>query len=361
MKKLRLRWKGIALPSLLALMGLNSLTACGNRTYKDVDVDTFADLVGQPDVQLVDVRTAAEFSDGHLEGAVNIDVNDSTFIVKAKQQLDTARPVLVYCRSGRRSANAAQKLAAEGFTVTNLKGGILAWQAAEKAVTTSTAEVDVFKTKSGKTVRLHALMHACIRIEFDGTEIEIDPVCQLGDRHIDYATLPKADYILVTHEHRDHLDAEAIRLLTAEKTRLITNPRCAEILGKGDVMVNGDHWVLSDNITLDAVPAYNITEGHTQFHPQGRDNGYILTLDGLRIYIAGDTEDIPEMSDVTDIDIAFFPCNQPYTMTPEQLIRAARIVRPRVLFPYHFGQTDVTPLPAQLKADNIDVRLRHYE
>ena len=361
MKKLRLRWKGIALPSLVALLGLNSLTACGSRPYKDADVDTFANLTELPDVQLVDVRTADEFAEDHLEGAVNLDVNDSTFVAKAKQQLDATRPVLVYCRSGRRSADAAGKLAAEGFEVTNLKGGIMAWRAAKKPVTASTAEVDVFRTKSDKAVRLHALMHGSIRIDFDGTEIEIDPVCQLGDRRTDYSSLPKADYILVTHEHRDHLDAEAIRLLTNEKTRLITNQRCADILNQGEVMKNGDHLALADGITLDAVPAYNITDGRTQFHPQGRDNGYILTLDGLRIYIAGDTEDIPEMADIHDIDVAFLPCNQPYTMTPEQLVRAARIIRPKVIFPYHFGQTDVTPLPAQLKDDHIDVRLRHYE
>jgi L-ascorbate metabolism protein UlaG (beta-lactamase superfamily) len=97
------------------------------------------------------------------------------------------------------------------------------------------------------------------------------------------------------------------------------------------------------------------------FHPKGRDNGYILTIDGLRIYIAGDTEDIPEMADIKDIDIAFLPCNQPYTMTTEQLVKAAKIIKPKVLFPYHYGQTDVKNLPEQLKADGIDVRIRHYE
>ena len=118
---------------------------------------------------------------------------------------------------------------------------------------------------------------------------------------------------------------------------------------------------MEEDIEVEAVPAYNITEGHTQFHPKGRDNGYILTIDGLRSYIAGDTEDIPEMADVKDIDIAFLPCNQPYTMTTEQLVRAAKIIKPRVLFPYHYGQTDVSKLPEQLKAEGIDVRIRHYE
>ena len=222
-------------------------------------------------------------------------------------------------------------------------------------------KTDEFTTKSGKTVKITCIKHASLEISYDGVEIQVDPVGIGIKPETDYGQFPKANLILITHEHRDHLDAEAIRLLTGETTRLITNQRCADILNQGEVMANGDHLALADGITLDAVPAYNITEGRTQFHPQGRDNGYILTLDGLRIYIAGDTEDIPEMADIHDIDVAFLPCNQPYTMTPQQLVRAARIIRPKVVFPYHFGQTDVTPLPAQLEADHIDVRLRHYE
>ena len=133
------------------------------------------------------------------------------------------------------------------------------------------------------------------------------------------------------------------------------------MLGRGQVMANGDTTTLADGITLHAVPAYNTTEGHLQFHPKGRDNGFVLTIDGLRIYIAGDTEDIPEMAQLSNIDIAFLPCNQPYTMTVNQLVKAARMVKPRVLFPYHYGETDVTAVPAQLKADGIEVRIRHYE
>ena len=222
-------------------------------------------------------------------------------------------------------------------------------------------ETDAFTTKSGKTLKFHALTHACIRIEFDGKEIEIDPVSKMGDLVINYAAFPKADYIFVTHEHFDHLDTSAINTLTKAKTELITNRRCADILGYGKVMANGDRLVLNDWLTVEAVPAYNITEGHLQFHPKGRDNGFILTIDGVRVYIAGDTEDIPEMADIKDIDIAFLPCNQPYTMTTEQFARVARIIKPKVLFPYHYGQTDVTGLPTELKGDGIDVRIRHYE
>ncbi len=222
-------------------------------------------------------------------------------------------------------------------------------------------EEDEFLTKSGKIVRFSALMHSCIRIQFDGKEIQIDPCSQLGDRTVDYAAFPKADFIIVTHEHHDHYDAAAIRLLSDDHTQLVMNSRCVEMFGSGKAMANGDMLQLADDITLQAVPAYNTTEGHLQFHPQGRDNGYILTLDGLRIYIAGDTEDITEMQDIQDIDIAFLPCNQPYTMTVEQLLRAAKLIHPKVLFPYHYGQTDLTSVPAQLQGENIDVRIRHYE
>ena len=222
-------------------------------------------------------------------------------------------------------------------------------------------EVDEFKTESGKEVKLHALVHSSIRIEFGSLELYIDPVRQLGNRTIDYTSMPQADFIFVTHEHGDHYDKDAIKQLSKVGTRFITNRRCADMQGYGLVLKNGDKEDLNLGIKVEAVPAYNTSEGRTQFHPKGRDNGYILNLDGLRIYIAGDTEDIPEMADIHDIDIAFLPCNQPYTMTPDQLIKAARVIKPKVLFPYHYGQTDVTPLPASLKDDGIDVRIRHYE
>ena len=343
---------------LLATLGLN--VACAQASYEDVDVKGFAELMTNPNVVVLDVRTADEFKDGHLVGALNIDQAQGDFIQKVKEALPTDRTIAVYCRSGRRSANAAGRLAAEGYKAVNLKGGILAWKEAKMPVTTDTYEVDVFKTKSGKTLKFYALVHASIRIEYDGREIEIDPVTKLGNKTIDYTAMPKADYIFVTHEHGDHFDKEALKQLTGEKTQLITNKRCAEMLGYGEIMVNGQSSTFND-ITDEAVPAYNISEGRTQFHPKGRDNGYILTIDGLRIYIAGDTEDIPEMQDIKDIDIAFLPCNQPYTMTTEQLVKAAKTVKPKVLFPYHYGQTDVKGIPAQLKDYGIDVRIRHYE
>ena len=239
----------------------------------------------------------------------------------------------------------------------------IAERAAPKAKTSAAGsyETDAFKTKSGKTITFHALMHASIRVEYDGKEIAIDPVQKLRDRTIDYSSMPKADYIFVTHEHMDHFDRNAIKQLSSDNTKLITNKRCGDMLGYGTVMANGDRLKIADDITVEAVPAYNTTEANMKFHPKGRDNGFVLTIDGLRIYIAGDTEDIPEMAAIKDIDIAFLPCNQPYTMTPEQLIHAAKMVKPKVLFPYHYGNTDLTTVPGMLKADDIEVRIRHYE
>ncbi|MBQ2181383.1 MAG: MBL fold metallo-hydrolase, partial [Bacteroidaceae bacterium] len=153
----------------------------------------------------------------------------------------------------------------------------------------------------------------------------------------------------------------ALTTLRGSSTRLVTNQRCADMLGYGEAMKNGDSQQIAEGFSVDTVPAYNNTEGHLQFHPKGRDNGYVLTLDGLRIYIAGDTEDIEEMANLKDIDIAFMPCNQPYTMTTDQLVRAAKLVKPKVLFPYHYSNTDVSSLPSQLQAEGIDVRIRDYQ
>jgi len=220
-------------------------------------------------------------------------------------------------------------------------------------------EVEHFQTPGGESVDISLIKHGSLEIRYKGLSFQVDPVSGLG-KPTDYAKeFPKADYILITHEHGDHLDKDAVAALRKEDTRLITNAPSAKILGWGTVMANGDTLQLSDDILLEAVPAYNNTEGHLQFHPKGRDNGFVLSLGGLRIYIAGDTEDIPELSDLKDIDIAFLPVNQPYTMTVEQCVKAAKTIAPKVLIPYHFGQTDLASLPGRLPG--IDVRLRHMQ
>ena len=221
-------------------------------------------------------------------------------------------------------------------------------------------QTDTFKTKEGKAVTITAIKHASLRIQYDGLEIQVDPVAQYAPE-TDYSKFPKADIILVTHEHFDHFDRDAIAALKKDGTQVFANPAVQKMLGSGTVLTNGEHRVIAKGVSLAAVPAYNTTPGHTQFHPRGRDNGYVLTIDGLRIYIAGDTEDIPEMANLKDIDVAFLPCNQPYTMTPEQVAKAARTIKPKVLFPYHYSQTPIKQVADLLDGSGIDVRIRNYQ
>ena len=221
-------------------------------------------------------------------------------------------------------------------------------------------ETDKFETASGKTVKITCIKHASIMMEYDGKAIYFDPVTRL-EPQTDFTSWPKANYIFVTHEHFDHFDSMALTELRRNYTVIYTNHNVYAQWGSGFVMANGDKAEVDENITVEAVPAYNTTAGHEQYHPKGRDNGYILTIENLRIYVAGDTEDIPEMADIKDIDIAFLPCNQPYTMTAEQLARAAKTIKPKVLFPYHYSDTPIRKVSILLAGSGIDVRIRSYK
>lgn len=222
-------------------------------------------------------------------------------------------------------------------------------------------QTDEFTTKSGKKVRFTCIKHASIQINYNGLEIQVDPVGKGMKPETDYSQFPKADIILVTHEHHDHFDSDAIAQLTKASTKIYLNPAVHKMFGSGKALKNGDKVKIANDITIEAVPAYNTTPGREQFHPKGRDNGYILTLDGMRIYIAGDTEDIPEMANIKDISIAFLPCNQPYTMTIEQAANAAKIIKPKVLFPYHYNATPVNKLIPLLSKEGIRVLVRNYQ
>src|SRR5690554_3574567 len=153
-------------------------------------------------------------------------------------------------------------------------------------------ETDTFSTSSNKDVVITFIKHGSLMLAYDGLNIQVDPVTMFAD----YTIFPKADIILVTHEHGDHLDSVAINQLSKNNTRIIINQSSRDIISKGDVMKNGDNLNLREDIHIEAVPAYNYTEGREKFHPRHRDNGYILTIDGLNIYIAVDTEDIDRKS-----------------------------------------------------------------
>lgn len=219
-----------------------------------------------------------------------------------------------------------------------------------------TFETDVFQTDLGD-LAITFIGHGTLMMTCGGQVIHIDPWTQLAD----YTKLPKADLILITHEHRDHLDSKAINLLQKEGTIVVIPEKCREAVPNGLVMKNGDKKKVLD-LDIEAVPAYNLIHKRPDgqpFHPKGQGNGYVITFGKTRVYIAGDTENIPEMQNLKDIAVAFLPMNLPFTMTPEMTAAAARMFRPKVLYPYHYGQTDPQELVRLLAEDkDIDVRIR---
>ena len=215
-------------------------------------------------------------------------------------------------------------------------------------------EKDVIPTNNGD-IEITFIKHATLMVKYNNIVIHIDPVSMFGT---DYSKMPKADMILLTHEHGDHLDAKAIEQIKTDKTVILENEGCYKSLGFGEVMKNGDHKSVL-GIDIDAVPAYNLTAPN---HPKGVGNGYVLQLGNKKVYIAGDTENIPEMSNLKDIDIAFLPMNKPFTMSAEQVAEAAKRIRPGILYPYHYSQTNTDELIKLLQNEKgISVRIRNMQ
>ncbi|MBR2367909.1 MAG: MBL fold metallo-hydrolase [Alistipes sp.] len=215
-------------------------------------------------------------------------------------------------------------------------------------------------TINGESLRLTFFAHASLAIEYKGRNIYVDPVTG----HAEYEHLPKADMILVTHSHYDHFDRAAIEVLQTAETRVLCDKSSAEgFAGDCYTMLPGAVAEPFDDIRVEAVAAYNTSEHQLQFHPKEREDcGYVVTLGGnVRIYISGDTEPTDELRALKDIDIAFMCVNQPYTMTPDEAVEAVEAIRPKIYYPYHYGQvdepTDVEALAERLKGV-CDVRIR---
>ncbi len=215
---------------------------------------------------------------------------------------------------------------------------------------------DVLQTAAGE-LKITFVGHGTLMFTFGDLIIHVDP----WSRAADYGSMPQADMILVTHEHGDHLDAGAIEALTKANTSLVLTEMCAERLETGVVMRNGDTQTIA-GVRIEAVPAYNLVHlrsNGSPYHPKGVGNGYVLTFGDTRVYVAGDTENTPEMKSLTDIDVAFLPMNLPYTMDPEMVADAARAFKPQILYPYHYGETDVSELIRLLSGEpEIEVRIR---
>lgn len=346
------------------------MTGCSVKaTTTGVEVlppsEFYTKLSEDANAYLLDVRKPEEFEAGHLKGARLLNWLDNDNFKKEAENLDKSKIIYVYCRSGRRSNEAANYLSKQGYNVVEMDGGMLAWEENKLPIVKETDHAstqiesqgishDSFTIKTGHEVRIHFIKHASLILEIDGKLVYIDPTGMFGN---DFSKLPKADAVMVTHEHHDHFDSKAIEAVLNTGTPLICNGRVAELAGKGEAMAPGDTIELL-GLKVTATPAYNITDGHIQYHPKARkDVGFLYDIDGLRIYVAGDTEDIPEMTSLKDIDIAFLPVNQPFTMTPQQAIHAIDMIKPKIVYPYHYGETNLDPIVKAFK-DNDDIEVR---
>jgi len=209
---------------------------------------------------------------------------------------------------------------------------------------------DVHKTSQGD-LQISIPGHAVVCLEFAGKAVWIDPV-------MPYVIVPDnpppADLILITHEHGDHLDAQGIASVQTPKTQFVFPPFLAKTFPGGKALKNGEKATVL-GIPIEAVPAYNI---EAAYHPKGAGNGYILTFGNLRVYVAGDTENVPEVKALKNIDIAVLPMSWPYTMSEEMLADAAKAITPKILYVYHVEGPDYDKLKSLLKDTGIDLRIR---
>ena len=213
---------------------------------------------------------------------------------------------------------------------------------------------DKYEIEGGE-ITIYPIAHASFVMTVPGLVIYNDPV---GGADA-YEGHPAADLILISHEHGDHYDAETLAGLVGDGTRLITNPAVFDMLpeelkGRATAIGNGESASVGE-LQIEAIPAYNTTEDRLQYHPEGRDNGYVLTVGGRRVYIAGDTEDIPEMRALRDIFIAFVPMNLPYTMDVDQASSAVAEFAPAYVYPYHYKDSDPEAFARNLGETDVEV------
>lgn len=220
-------------------------------------------------------------------------------------------------------------------------------------------ETDVIKTQGGD-IEITFIGHGTLMLTYNGKVFHVDPWSKLAD----YSKLPKADFIVITHEHQDHLDVDTINKIQHKDTVIVSNEKSHQKLPQSQAMKNGERKELN-GVRIEAVPAYNMVHMRKPgepYHPQGSGNGYIFTFGDKRVYVAGDTENTPEMKKLENIDVAFLPMNLPFTMTPEMVTDAAKAIKPKVLYPYHTGDTDLSKLTGLMKGtDGVEVRLRNMK
>ena len=214
-----------------------------------------------------------------------------------------------------------------------------------------------FKTSAG-ALKMTPIQHGSLTLEAGGQVIEVDPaISGFGAAPPDFSKVPKADLVLITDIHDDHLDPASLAKVRKTGTTVVIPGAAADKVPDGVIMKNGETKKFGP-WTIEAIPMYNLKNG--PYHEKGRGNGYIVTYGGLRIYIAGDTEGIPEMRALKNIDVAFIPMILPYTMSPADAADAVKAFHPKVVYPYHYGQSDLKVFETALKGTGIDVRIRNW-
>jgi L-ascorbate metabolism protein UlaG (beta-lactamase superfamily) len=215
---------------------------------------------------------------------------------------------------------------------------------------------------TGGDITIAPINHATLQITHGAHVIDVDPVAAAGS----FDGLAAPTLILITDIHGDHLDPAVVAKLKTASTKVVAPQAAASKLDAPVVMANGETKMV-DGLSIEAVPMYNLTRGPAAgqlFHDKGRGNGYIVTIGGKRIYIAGDTEAIPEMKALKNIDVAFIPMNLPYTMTPAEAADAVKAFKPKIVYPYHYrgtsGLSNLDEFSAPFKGTGIDVRIRDW-
>jgi L-ascorbate metabolism protein UlaG (beta-lactamase superfamily) len=219
-----------------------------------------------------------------------------------------------------------------------------------------TRPVQTFESSAGP-IKITPVYHATMVLEAGGKVIIVDPA-----KPAVFTGLPQADLILITDIHADHMDPAMIASVSKAGTEIIAPPAVVKTVTAASPLSNGEkkNW---SGWTIEAIPMYNLTRGPEAgklYHDKGRGNGYVLTYGGTRIYLSGDTENIPEMRALKNIDVAFICMNLPYTMTPEEAADAVKAFHPKVAIPYHYRGSDLSVFKKALEGTGIDVRLLEW-
>jgi len=225
------------------------------------------------------------------------------------------------------------------------------------ATTLHAVTADTLQAKGG-AITIQPINHAAVQLKYGNTVITVDPTKMGGD----YNTVPKADIILITDIHGDHLDPETIAKASKAGTTVVIPGAASQQVKDGTVIANGEKKTIK-GVEIEAVPMYNLQRGPSAgqlFHTKGRGNGYIVTLGDKRIYLAGDTECTPEMKALKNIDVAFVPMNLPYTMPPNEAADCVKAFKPKVVYPYHYMGSDLKVFQDALKGSGVDVLMRDW-